>query len=260
MFLKKSLGQHFLKAQSILNAMCDAADIMPGDTVLEIGPGAGTLTSTLLEKRATVIALEKDRRLIPVLEERFASALAEKKLTLSEIDALDFDPSEITSTHYKIVANIPYYITGAILEKFLSAKIQPSNMTLLMQKEVAQRIIARNSKESLLSISVKAYGDPFYIKTVSRQLFTPPPKVDSAILTIKNISRKNFPSNVIEKNFFKIVKAGFRSKRKMLKNNLATIAQEHRLLPEEFLRQADINGQARAEDLTLLQWITLAHL
>ncbi len=255
---KKSLGQHFLRAQSVLNTMCTTAEIKPGDTVVEIGPGTGTLTTTLLNTGATVIALEKDHRLIPVLTQHFAIALAEKKLILKEKDVLEFNPLDISTTSYKIVANIPYYITGAILEKFLSAKKQPVTMTLLVQKEVARRIVARDGKESLLSISVKAYGEPQYIKTVSRNLFSPPPKVDSAILHIKNISKKNFSDETKEKKFFQLVKAGFGHKRKMLKNNIATLIQEYGLTSEEFFTDTNINISSRAEDVPLSQWIILA--
>lgn len=257
---KKSLGQHFLTSHSILSTMCDAAKINPGDTVLEIGPGKGTLTAALLERDAIVVALEKDRRLIPLLEQHFATHIAAKKLLLKETDVLDFTPEKLFTAPYKIVANIPYYITGAILEKFLSATLQPTSMTLLVQKEVAQRIIARDNKESLLSISVKAYGTPRYIRSVARGSFSPPPKVDSAIITIDTISKKNFQNETEEKLFFNIVKAGFSHKRKMLKNNLSNIAIAHHTTPELVLEEANIDSHTRSEDLSLEKWLQVTKI
>ncbi len=245
LFQKKSLGQHFLRSEKVLEEMCAEAEVNTGDVVLEIGPGEGTLTTTLLAKGATVIALEKDHRLIPILQEKFATEITEKKLILKEADVLEFDPAEIAAPIYKIVANIPYYITGAILEKFLSAVRQPSCMVLLVQKEIAERIVARDGKESILSISVKAYGQPKNVQKVSRGLFSPPPKVDSAILAISNISKKNFKNAEEENSFFKIVKAGFAHKRKMLKNNLADIGIIY-------------ETNARAEELPVQEWLTIS--
>jgi len=155
--------------------------------------------------------------------------------------------------NYKIIANIPYNITGAILKKFLTAENQPSAMVLMVQQEVAQRIIARDGKQSILSISVKAYGEPKMIMKVEKRYFSPAPKVDSAIIAIKNISRGLFEKNKIdEEEFWQIVKKGFAHKRKKLSSNLKNI-----ILPsqEPFLRKL---GDKRAENLTLEDWISLA--
>jgi 16S rRNA (adenine1518-N6/adenine1519-N6)-dimethyltransferase len=238
---KKSLGQHFLNSRHYLNAVADAADIKKGDTIVEIGPGEGALTEVLLERGARVIALEKDARLIPILTEKFKG----KKFELIEGDALEFEPS---LTKYKVVGNIPYYITGALLRKFLEVKKQPSVLVFLMQKEVAQRI-AREKKESILSLSVKAYGTPLYIKSVPRGAFVPPPNVDSSILKVADISRKHFVNATHEKNFFELVKRGFGQKRKLLKSNLKPILGE----------KAEALGQQRAEDVPLEAWLMLAH-
>ncbi|TSC68470.1 MAG: 16S rRNA (adenine1518-N6/adenine1519-N6)-dimethyltransferase [Parcubacteria group bacterium Gr01-1014_56] len=253
MFKKKSLGQHFLTSTHYLSLITDTAHITPGERVLEIGPGEGALTHELLSRGAIVVAIEKDHRLIPVLEEKFQHEIAEGKLQLIENDVLRFDISSHLQGTYKLVANIPYYITGAILEKFLSASLQPTSMTLLVQKEVAERI-AREKKESILSLSVKAYGTPRYIKTVPRGAFSPPPEVDSAILAIENISRNNFKSAAHEKKFFDLLHAGFAHKRKLLKRNLeSAVGREY----SDILKNTRIRENARAEDVSLEQWLVL---
>jgi 16S rRNA (adenine1518-N6/adenine1519-N6)-dimethyltransferase len=161
-------------------------------------------------------------------------------------DILNFDPILINE-EYKVVANLPYYITGEFIKKFLTTPNQPSLMVLMLQKEVAERIVAKNQKESVLSISVKVYGEPKYVRTVSKGNFTPAPKVDSAVLVIENISKKLFKQNKInEKDFFTCLKQGFSSKRKKLKNNLELTGQ--------LLKQY---GDKRAEDLQLTDWLTL---
>src|SRR3989338_4393315 len=189
-FLKKSLGQHFLHAKPYLNAVADAAHIKEGETVLEIGPGEGSLTSVLLERGAKVVAVEKDRRLVPLLREKFKH-FDISRFEVIEGDALEFDIAKLKIENFKLVGNIPYYITGALFKKFLTAPHQPSTLVFLIQKEVAERI-ARSKKESILSLSIKAYGTQKYIKTVPAGAFSPPPKVGSAILAVENISRSNF--------------------------------------------------------------------
>jgi len=243
MYKKKSLGQHFLRSVSYLNAIADAAEIKKGDTVLEIGPGEGTLTAVLLERGAHVVAIEKDSRLIPVLTEKFA----EKSFKLVEGDALEFEVEKLKLKNFKVVGNIPYYITGALLKKFLSGDAQPSTLVFLIQKEVAERI-ARSKKESILSLSVKAYGEPKYIKTVPRGAFAPAPNVDSAILSVANISRAHFKNAKSEEKFFELVKTGFGQKRKLLKSNLKKILGE----------KSEALGSIRAEDMALEEWFKLA--
>lgn len=252
---RKSLGQHFLHSAHYLRMIVDAAEIKPGERVLEIGPGDGALTKALLAAGAHVFAVEKDRRLIPVLQETFAQEIKEGRLQLLEGDALQFHIwNHLEDGPYKLVANIPYYITGAILEKFLSAQEEPSTMVLLVQKEVAQRI-AREKKESILSLSVKAYGEPLYVKTVPAGAFAPSPKVDSAILAVKNISRARFTSSEHEKKFFALVHAGFAHKRKLLAGNLKDTLGDECL---HILEAAGIGASARAEDVPLEAWLTLA--
>lgn len=245
---KKSLGQNFLKSEIALRKIVEVGEAKGDDIILEIGPGKGALTSKLLEKSGTVLAVEKDRELFEFLKEKFASQIKSGSLVLLNEDILGFN---ITKTNYKIIANIPYNITGAILKKFLTAENQPERMILMVQHEVAKRIMARDGKESILSISVKAYGEPKMIMKVPARYFSPAPKVDSAIISIKNISRETFKENNIdEERFWKIVKAGFAHKRKKLSSNLKVLKFEKNILTEKL-------GNKRAEDLTLSDWLAL---
>ncbi len=191
---KKSLGQNFLHSMGAVHAMVEASRVTKDDIVLEIGPGKGVLTEFLLKTGAQVIAVEKDDRMIPHLSERFGGEVTSGKLKLIHGDILDMSPKDlgILAGKYKLVANIPYYITGELIQKFLETDTQPSLMTLMLQKEVARRIVAKDAKESILSLSVKAYGSPKYIQTVSAGSFNPVPSVDSAILLIDNISDQFF--------------------------------------------------------------------
>lgn len=250
---KKSLGQHFLKSGRALEKIISASTVGPGDVVLEIGPGKGVLTKKLLETGAKVVAVEKDSDLVPVLEEKF-SEYGDNFLLVHE-DVLSFDPEKYISGSYTLVANIPYYITGAILELFLSGKHQPNKMVLLVQKEVAERI-AKEKKESILSLSVKAYGEPKYVMSVSKNNFSPPPAVDSAILLIENISKNFFKDEDEEKNFFAVVKLGFSQKRKLLLNNLKGLREKDELL--EKFSACNIEEKARPEDVPKENWLCLA--
>lgn len=252
MLKKKSLGQHFLRAQNYLALIADTARIAPEDTVLEVGPGDGALTESLLERGARVVAVEKDHRLIPLLWEKFLG----RPFEVIEEDALTFNIENIFKKDepYTLVGNIPYYITGALFKKFLTAKHQPERLVFLVQREVAERI-AREKKESILSLSVKAYGMPRYIKTVPAGAFSPPPEVDSAILLIENISRDNFQSVAHEERFFELVRAGFAHKRKFLSSNLVSLlGAEH----SNILQNVGISPKARAEDVPLMAWLELA--
>lgn len=252
MLKKKSLGQHFLRNPYYLSLIAESAQISSDDTVIEIGPGDGALTEALLARGARVVAIEKDRRLIPLLTEKFAG----KNFELIEADALTFDISKVLkkSHTYKLVGNIPYYITGALFKKFLTSAHQPSTLVFLIQKEVATRI-ARDKKESLLSLSIKAYGEPRYVQTISRGNFAPPPKVDSAILVVENISRKNFMNAAHEKKFFQFIRAGFAHKRKLLANNLRPMLGGDY---SSILQKTAIDPGTRAEDMELIKWLRLS--
>jgi len=274
---KKSLGQHFLNSVHVLEQIIGAADIKSDKTILEIGPGTGVLTEALLKTGSKVVAVEKDARAIGLLQAKFSNQTASGQLTLISADILTLPVFETldSNDHHKspnstpkpyiIVANIPYYITGAILEKFLEHEPRPQQMVLLVQKEVADRIAAKETtdfKESILSTSVKAFGEPKIIAKVPRGAFTPPPNVDSAILRIDNISDKNFATSCIEiPLFFKILKAGFAHKRKYALNNLSEGIDndpEIEAKLKEVWKQLSLDEKIRAERLTLNNWFSIA--
>jgi len=253
------LGQNFLTSKNIVEKIIKAADIKPTDVILETGPGKGILTEALLKKAKKVIAVEKDPLLVDFLKQKFSNA---KNLELIHGDILKIDHWKLIENcklkikNFKIVANIPYYITSHFLRKFLEAENQPELMVLMVQKEVAERIIAKPPKMNLLALSVQVYGQPKIITKVSKNHFSPQPKVDSAIIKISNISRDFFnvrssTSNSLEKRFFEIVKKGFAHKRKTLKNNL-------NLSKTEFLTKAlkkrGLSEKARAQELSLEGW------
>jgi 16S rRNA (adenine1518-N6/adenine1519-N6)-dimethyltransferase len=274
---KKSLGQNFLKSEPALRKIIETGEIKKDDVILEIGPGKGALTKKLLEHAGFVVAVEKDRELFEFLKIKFEKEISSGQLILINEDILQFSITNYELRNYKIIANIPYNITGAILKKFLTAPNQPSLMVLMVQHEVARRIVASDKKESILSISVKAYGEPKLIMKVPARYFSPAPKVDSAIISIKNISRKNFLPSLIkegvgggnlkedplptspllrgkgnlEQKFWEIVKTGFAHKRKKLSGNLKSINSAGNLSLGSL-------GDKRAEDLALSDWISLA--
>jgi len=256
---KKSMGQNFLKSKTALLKMSETGEVKNSDTIIEIGPGKGALTNILLTTGAKIIAIEKDRQLFDFLKDRFTSEIENKKLFLTEEDILDLDLKKhnLENKKYKIIANIPYNITGAILKKFLSIDNQPTKMVLLVQKEVAERIVSRDGKESILSLSVKAYGEPKYIMKVSKRFFSPSPKVDSAIISINNISKNNFKNIEEEKFFFSVVKAGFSHKRKVLRKNLEILHTGYGELGGGF-REVGIEEKARAEDIKIEKWLLLS--
>ena len=241
------LGQHLLTNPHIARAVAAASGAGKGVTVLEVGPGKGALTQELLALDAKVIAVEKDEYMLEILKEKFAKEIKSKKLKLIGGDARTYTPDTVVPKgKYVVAANIPYYITGELLRDFLTAKNKPHTIAVLVQKEVAERI-ARSKKESILSLSVKVFGTPKYVTTVKRGNFNPPPKVDSAILAITDISNKNL-KGISEESFFKVVKAGFAQKRKTLAGNLRRALQI----------EPNIDQKIRAEDVPLEQWLVLA--
>lgn len=273
---KKSLGQNFLKSKEALLKICEASNLGEDDTILEIGPGKGVLTEKLLEKSKLVIAVEKDRDLIKILKERFKDEIKNNptlenpngrgKLILLNEDILELQITNYQLLKYKIVANIPYNITGLIIRKFLSEDPKPISMTLLVQKEVAERIVARDGKESILSLSVRAYGEPKYIMKVHKRFFSPSPKVDSAIIHIGNIGNKYFKNKNEEGRFFKLIKTSFAHKRKVLHKNMEDLQFLEVGLPEirekidEIFEKLEINPKARAEDIKFEKWIEIHRL
>ncbi len=256
LYAKKSLGQNFLKSKGAVRTIIQTASLSENDIALEIGPGKGILTEGLIEHSAKTLVVEKDDRMIPFLTEKFAQALQNKKLEIVHGDILEIDPPNLglKQGEYTLVANIPYYITGLIIRRFLSETIQPKRMVLMVQKEVAQRIVASDKKESLLSISVKVYGNPKYIEKVPAKYFAPAPKVDSAILLIENIS-KIFFKEIDEETFFAMLRKGFAHKRKVLCQNLE-VAQEKR---EAFFVATKTHKNTRPEEVSVEQWGSIYH-
>lgn len=254
---KKSLGQHFLNSPIIPGKLCDAANLTPGEVVVEIGPGTGALTAVLLERGVQVIAIETDERAIAHLEERFSSEIKAEKLVISAQDARELDLTHLglKDRNYKVVANIPYYLSGFLFRTFLENALQPSTLVFLVQKEVAERI-ARDKKASLLSLSVAVFGVPTYICTVKRGNFTPPPKVDSAIIAVRDISRERL-HGVTPSHFFTLLHLGFGQKRKQLLGNLAAVYD--RPVLETLFTEQKLSLTVRAEDVSLEQWVTLVH-
>lgn len=249
MFAKKSLGQNFLMHRQTAERIVGAARLPEGATVLEIGPGTGMLTKALLADGLKVIAVEADDTLAETLTETFAEEIRATRLNLVHADIRNFDTVTLPAD-YHLVANIPYYITGEIIRTFLTAINKPKSMTLLVQKEVAERI-AREKKGSLLSLSVKAYGSPEYCFTVPRGAFKPAPNVDSAVLHIAHI-HSPFASDREETRFFEVLRAGFAHKRKRLVGNLSELAPKDVI--KGVFESISLDMNARAEDVALETW------
>ena len=253
---KKSLGQNFLSSNTVAKDIVRAARISKEDTVLEIGPGRGIMTGELLLCAKKIIAVEKDAELVVHLNEKFKKEIRDGKLILVSKDILKFNINEYKKDiggSYKIVANIPYYITGLIIKYIFSQSLLPESTTMLVQKEVALRIVARDKKESILSNSIKVYGTPEYIKSVPAKYFSPKPKVDSAVISIKNISRDVFANKKEEVEFFDVIKAGFSHKRKLLASNLRGLYGKDKTTDAFGLCHIDL--KSRAEDLSVSEWI-----
>lgn len=248
----KALGQHWLTDREILAAIADSAGIDVNDTVLEIGPGLGTLTSELLRRAKRVVAVEFDAELARKLPGQFPG----KDLTVINEDILKFDLTQLPSG-YKVVANVPYYITSKIVELLMTAAHRPSVAVLLVQKEVAERLAAAPGDMSILAVSAQIYADVSLGIKVEREYFTPPPKVDSQVVILKT---REMPlvAPEDERALFRVVKAGFASRRKKLRSSIAAGLALSKSQAEELLRHANINPELRAEDLSIEQWIQLA--
>jgi len=244
---KKSLGQHWLEDEPTLEYIAGLADIGVGDTVLEIGPGQGSLTEYLTADARKVIAIELDRNLANQL-----AAGAPKNLEVVQGDILKYDLSKLPK-NYKVVANIPYYLTGHLLRLFGSSANQPSLVVLLVQKEVAERIAARPGRMSILSVSLQLFYEPQLGRVVPAEMFTPPPKVNSQVVILRR-RREPLFNNLDTPKFIRVVKAGFSSPRKKLRSSLAAGLRVGVGQADELLAAAEINGDLRAEKLSLAQW------
>ncbi len=242
----KGLGQHFLVDQESLGAVMAAGELTPEDTVLEVGPGLGVMTTELARRVKRVIAVEMDPTLAALLQRDRPG-----NLEVVERDIRQFDLRQMPAG-YKVVANIPYYVTSQLLRLLLESSNRPQLLSLLVQKEVAERIAAKPGRMSVLAVSVQYYGQPELVHVVERHKFWPPPKVDSAILQIKTFAEPAFPADPAR--LFRLIKAGFGEKRKMLKNSLAGGLNVSLGKATQLLADAGINPAARAQELALADW------
>lgn len=251
----KLLGQHFLVCGWVLPELAAGAELVRDDAVLEVGPGTGVLTRFLATRAKKVIAVEKDRELSAAL----SVALAREKVANVEIipgDILRLDFSVLPDT-YKVVANIPYYLTSRLIRILLEAEKKPEIIVLTIQREVAQRVVAQPPDMNMLALSVQAYGTPEIVAEVPASCFVPRPKVDSAILKISGISENFFAQHrVTPQDYFRLIKQGFSSRRKMLINNLETFASKREL--KNALISAGQSETARAQELGPDDWGNLA--
>lgn len=254
---KKHFGQNFLINKGIVEKIIKESNLSKDDIILEVGPGLGVLTFDIAQKVKKLIAVEKDRKLAENLKIRLIE-LNINNVQIVEQDILKFQPKNynLKANSYKLVANIPYYLTSALTKKFLEEKERPKEMILMIQKEVAQRI-CQKEKSSILSLSVQFYADTKILFTVSKNSFWPAPKVDSAM--IKIIPKKERPP-IDPQLFFKLIKAGFSSPRKQLISNLSKNLQIERELLENMFSICNIPSKSRAEDLKLQTWISIIPL
>ena len=250
---KKSLGQHWLHDEQSLVAMCDAVHVGADDTVLEIGPGLGTLTAELVTRAKQVVSVEFD----PDLAAQLSSRVPAKNLQVVHQDILKFDLTTLPR-RYKVVANVPYYITSKIVRLLLESQNPPSEVALLVQKEVAERIAAAPGDMSILAVSAQLYAETDLGPIVPAELFTPPPKVDSQIIALRLRQKPLFDIDTTE--YFRVVRAGFSEKRKTLRNSLSGGLRLEKPIVERLLDQVGISPGARAEQLDLDDWYRLASI
>jgi 16S rRNA (adenine1518-N6/adenine1519-N6)-dimethyltransferase len=244
----KALGQHWLRDEATLEAICEAADLKAADTVLEIGPGLGDLTRQLLKHARSVIAVEVDRGLATDLE----TTLKAGNLQVVQGDILKFDLTQLPPD-YKVVANIPYYLTSNLIRVLGESTNPPAAMVLLVQKEVAERIAAEPGQMSLLGLSTQLYYRPKLGPVVAAELFLPPPKVDSQVIILKRRHKPLF-ENLDSKTYFRLAKAGFAGRRKKLRGSLAAGLGISKDQADKLLKAAGVDGELRAQNLSLQDW------
>lgn len=269
----KFLGQNFLVDEKVLEKIIEAADLRAGDNVLEIGPGLGVLTEALLARGANVAAIEKDKDLIPVLEEslreiRFNGANDKLKIINDDFLAIDLAPLLFKKEGgdklvlgfggklHKVISNIPYYITSPVLRKILTAETKPETIVFLVQREVAERISAKPGDMSVISVFVQFYGAPSVVEIVKPESFWPAPKVESAVLKIV-LGKKPALEGEKLKEFWRLVKIGFSSRRKTLANNLIAGFRAKHGDVRELLKEAGFTDKTRAQELSVEDWVRL---
>lgn len=278
---KKSLGQNFLRDEKVLRKIIEAADLQADDFVIEIGPGEGALTEKLAERVQKIIAIEIDTSLIPRLKRKFGDT---KNIVIIEGDVLKINLHKLLGSegstfgvlkvepsrnpqNYKVVANIPYYITSPIIRLFLESEFPPAEMILMVQKEVAERIVAKPGQMSLLTLAVQYYAQAELLFIVDRKSFYPAPEVDSAVIRITPSPPSPLPigervaeGRVRDKKFFRLARAGFSAKRKTLLNNLSSGLHLDKAAVEEKLKTAGLKPTARAQELSVEDWKKLSTL
>lgn len=252
---KQSLGQNFLYDEGLLGRIVAAAELSPGDAVLEVGPGLGALTRQLAQVAGRVVAVELDDRLLPVLRYELSPF---SHVAIVHADILSFDPAAWFDAPFVVVANVPYYITGAILRHLLEGRPRPRRLVLTVQREVAERLAATPPKMSLLAVSVQYFARPEIVARIPAGAFYPPPKVDSAILRLRPWQQPPVDAPD-EEAFFAVARAGFGQRRKQLRNSLRANLNLSQELTDALLHQAGIDPQRRAETLELAEWARLAH-
>lgn len=253
----RKLGQNFLINKGVLKEIIKTAQLSPNDIILEIGPAVGVLTKELAKKAGKVITIEKDLNLTRILDEELKIAnIKNVEIVKGDILKMDLKIYNLRPKNYKIVANIPYYLTSPLIRKFLETENQPKEMTLMVQKEVAQRICAKPPDMNLLAVSVQFSAKPEIISYVSKESFWPQPKVDSAIIKISNIKRRKL--KISPDLFFKIVKAGFSQPRKQLVNNLSGMLKLKKGEVKSWLLKNNIQPHQRAQTLKIDDWLKLA--
>ncbi len=246
----KDLGQHWLSDRDSLEAICELANLGPEDYILEIGPGTGNLTEVLLGIAARVIAVEIDKGLLAGLSERFNN---QPKLELINADIRNYDLTQLNEG-YKVVANIPYYLTGHLIRQLSESANPPSLCVLLVQKEVARRLSAKPGKLSLLGVTAQTYWEVTPGPIIPANLFSPPPKVDSQVVVLK---RRPVPPTNLSQEFFRVVGAGFGQRRKTIANSLSAGLKISKSTTEDYLRLAAINPYRRPQELSLEEWVKL---
>jgi 16S rRNA (adenine1518-N6/adenine1519-N6)-dimethyltransferase len=258
---KKSLGQNFLVDEAVKEKILAAISPCSGDTILEIGPGMGALTERLVASGADVVAVELDDRLIPILEAKFVNCKNVKIVhkNVLEIDRVSdiFEEKEGKVLSYRVVGNLPYYIASAVIRKFLESELPPTEMFVMVQKEVAERICAKPGDMSVLSVAVQYYAEPEILFVVPSEAFDPVPKVESGFVKLVNSLQFTVHSEE-NTNFFRLVKMGFAARRKTLANNLAAGLRIPKESAVEFLTKANIASKARAQDLNVAEWASLS--
>ena len=253
---QKKLGQVFLKDKTIIKKIIQAGRIKTQDQVLEIGPGKGILTQALVKTKANIIAVEKDPELVELLKNKFKNQL---NLKIVQEDVRDFfkkNKDKQLKTNYKAIGNIPYYLTSHLIQLLLESENQPQEIVLMIQKEVAQRIISQPPKMNLLAASVQFYAKPEIICYVPKTAFFPKPKIDSAIIRITPIKTKRN----INRKFFKTIKAGFKQPRKLLINNLSDNLKIEKENIKKAYQSLNIPLKSRAQNLSIDKWISLSLL